>query len=108
QGAFGSDTMRPNLVKMLRHFGFDNILGIDDVASLWGSNAHLLHSTSVVPHAAFVQKRVKGAAKLAPFAGDLDEVLRNALLRSCFETCFLPALQAISPDALYVGLGRCP
>lgn len=108
QGAFGSDTMRPNLLKMLRHFGFDSILGVNDISSLWGSNAHLLHSTSVVPHAAFVQMRAKGAIKDAPFAGDFDEVLRCSLLRTCYEERFLPALRSINADALYVGLGRCP
>jgi len=107
-GAFSTDTMRPNLVKMLNHFGFDRILGIGDVNSLWRSNAHLLHSTSVVPHAAFYETRAKGKLTIKPFAGDLDEVLACKIFRDCFESCFLPSLTEINPDAMYIGLGKCP
>lgn len=107
-GAFGSSTMRPNLVKMLRHFGFDEILGIPDVNSLWGSNAHLLHATSVVPHAAFTVKRVKGELKESPFAGSFKDVMGCGLFKECFEDCFLPSLKEIDKNAVYIGLGRCP
>jgi hypothetical protein len=34
---FGGRAMRPNLLRMLRHFDFATILGIDDVADLWGA-----------------------------------------------------------------------
>jgi hypothetical protein len=107
-GAFSTETMRPNLVKMLNHFGFDRILGIGDVNSLWRSNAHLLHSTSVVSHAAFYETRAKGNLTNKPFAGDLDEVLACKIFRDCFESCFLPSLTEINPDAMYIGLGKCP
>lgn len=100
QGAFGGSAMRPNLLKMLRHFDFGRLLGIDDVTSLWGSNSQLLHTTSVVPHAAF------RAGKM--FAGSFDEVMRSRLLRECFEESFLPTVAELSPDAMYVGLGPCP
>lgn len=100
--------MRPNLVKMLNHFGFDRILEISDVNSLWGSNAHLLHSTSVVPHAAFYEARNQGKLTIKPFAGDFDDVLACKIFRDCFESCFLPSLTDISADAMYIGLGKCP
>ena len=31
--------MKPTLLKILRHFRFDRILGIDDVETLWGMKA---------------------------------------------------------------------
>lgn len=100
QGAFGGSAMRPNLLKMLRHFDFEHLLEIGDVTSLWGSNSHLLQTTSVVPHAAFK------AGKM--FAGSFGEVMRSRLLRECFEESFVPTLAELSPDAMYVGLGPCP
>ncbi|HEM7892205.1 hypothetical protein [Burkholderia cepacia] len=99
-GAFGGPSMRPNLLKMLRHFGFERLLGIGDVESLWGSHADLLQSTSVVPHAAFK------AGKM--FAGSFDEVLASPLLSECFRDCFVPSVREMASDALFVGLGPCP
>lgn len=99
-GAFGGPSMKPNLLKMLRHFRFDKLLGIDDVESLWETNATLLHSTSVVPHAAFKTGKM--------FAGSFDEVMESHLLKECFLDCFVPSVREISPDALFVGLGPCP
>lgn len=107
-GAFGGDRMRPNLVKMLSHFSFDRILGIGDINALWGSQAHLLHSTSVVPHAAFTRKKIKGVEKDAPFAGDFEEVWGCNIFRECFLDCFVPSLAELNQNALFVGLGKCP
>lgn len=100
QGAFGGSAMRPNLLKMLRYFDFERLLSIGDVTSLWGSNAHLLHTTSVVPHAAFKAGRM--------FAGSFGEVMRSGLLKKCFEESFIPTLAKLPKDAMYVGLGPCP
>lgn len=99
-GAFGGPSMKPNLLKMLRHFNFERLLQIDDVETLWGSNAQLLHSTSVVPHATFK------AGKM--FAGSFQEVLDSPLLAGCFKDCFVPSAREMPADALFVGLGPCP
>ncbi|CAN0620237.1 conserved protein of unknown function [Burkholderia multivorans] len=99
-GAFGGPSMRPNLLKMLRHFRFEQLLGIPDVELLWGSDADLLQSTSVVPHAAFK------AGKM--FAGSFDEVLASPLLSECFRDCFVPSVQEMDSETLFVGLGPCP
>ena len=99
-GAFGGSSMRPNLLKMLRHFRFERLMGIADVESLWESNAHLLHPTSVVPHAAFK------AGKM--FAGSFDEVLASPLLGECFRDCFVPSVREMDSATLFVGLGPCP
>ncbi len=99
-GAFGGPSMRPNLLKILRHFHFDQLLGIADVESLWGSDAELLQSTSVVPHAAFKTGKM--------FAGSFDEVLASPLLSECFRDCFVPSVREMESDTLFVGLGPCP
>ncbi|WP_449412405.1 hypothetical protein [Pandoraea soli] len=99
-GAFGGPSMRPNLLKMLRHFQFEQLLGIEDVESLWGSDADLLQSTSVVPHAAFKAGDM--------FNGSFDEAMASPLLRECFLDCFVPSVEEMDSGALFVGLGRCP
>lgn len=99
-GSFGGPGMRPNLVRMLQHFRFGELLGIADVTSLWDTNAHLLHSTSVVPYAAFENGK--------DFKGNFDQVLRSPLLRQCFLDHFVSSLAQMSADALYVALGECP
>lgn len=99
-GAFGGKSMKPNLLKILRHFQFEKLLGIDDVESLWGENVGLLHSTSVVPHAAF-----KDGER---FNGGFDEIMASPLLAKCFLDCFVPSMREITGNALFVALGPCP
>jgi hypothetical protein len=99
-GGFGGPSMRPNLLRMLRHFHFDKLLGIEDAATLWTSNAHLLHSTSVVPHAVFENGK--------PFSGKFDAVLNSRLLKQCFLDGFVASLAKLRDDALYIALGDCP
>lgn len=96
-GAFGGDSMRPNLIRLLRHFSIGEPLGIDDEASLWGSNARLLHATSLIPHAAFRRDR--------PFAGSFRDIQRSAIFSECFRDCFLPELAELGSQALFLGLG---
>jgi hypothetical protein len=97
--AFGG-TMRANLVRLLNHFGVGEWLGIGDASSLWGTNAHLLESTSVVPHAAFKNGKM--------FAGSFEEILANPLLRECFHDCFVRSLDTLSRAELYLALGPTP
>lgn len=99
-GAFGGKSMKPNLLKMLRHFRFEQLLGIVDVQTLWGADAALLHSTSVVPHAAF-----KDGER---FNGGFDEVMATSLLRTCFLDCFVPSASEMRSNALFIALGPCP
>lgn len=99
-GTFGGKSMKPNLLKILRHFQFEKLLGIADVETLWGTDADLLHSTSVVPHAAFKNGK--------PFNGGFDEILASSLLKGCFLDCFVPSAQEMNRDALFVALGPCP
>jgi hypothetical protein len=98
--AFGGEAMRPNLLRMLRHFDFATILGIRDEADLWSTSAGLLHCTSVVPNAAFKCSKM--------FSGGFDEVLRVDALREQFKANFVVSLDELNSDALYVALGKTP
>lgn len=89
-------SMRTNLIKMLRHFQIGDLLGVDE-STLWGSNAAVLHSTSVIPHAAFTGTKM--------FAGSFEEILRSPLLSRCFEQDFLPELAQLTPKTRFIGLG---
>lgn len=99
-GGFGGSSMRPNLLRMLNHFEFARLLGIPDVAALWGGSSDLLHSTSVVPHGAFKNG--------AMFAGSFAEILASPALRESFEEDFVASLPELNRDALYVALGPTP
>jgi hypothetical protein len=96
-GAFGGDSMRPNLIRMLRLFSIGQFLRIDDEASLWGSNASLFHATSLIPHAAFRHGR--------PFAGSFRDIQKSAVFSECFRDCFLPEFTELGNQALFLGLG---
>jgi hypothetical protein len=98
--SFGGKSMRPNLLRMMNALRFDALLGISDVAELWGVRADLLHATSVVPHAAFRRKKM--------FGGSFAEVLASPPMRECFEQDFVASLVRLSPGAVYVALGPTP
>jgi hypothetical protein len=106
--AFGG-RMREPLLRMLRHFGIGDLIGVPDVASLWisprgpsreKSNAHLLHSTSIVPHAAFRRSTGERFSD-----NEFQTVLKSPLLRRCFEECFLPQLAELPSGCPVIGLG---
>ena len=85
---------------MLRHLDFAKMLGISDAADLWGGASALLHSTSVVPHAAFKNGKM--------FSGSFEEIIKVGALRQRFEMDFVPTLSEMASDALFVALGRTP
>lgn len=95
---FGGSAMRPNLLRMLRHFNFANLLGIQSEDDLWGSAAHLLHATSVVPNAAFKKGKM--------FSGSFAEIMKADVLREQYAEQLIPSLKEMPPDAMYVALGR--
>jgi hypothetical protein len=60
----------------------------------------MLHSTSVVPHAAFRKNRM--------FAGSFAEVMASSAFRECFLRDFVSSIPELHPDAKFVALGRTP
>lgn len=98
--AFGGASMRPNLLRMLRHFRFADILGIEAEEELWSTESNLLHATSVVPNAAFKSERM--------FNGRFEEIMAADVLRTEFEEQFVQSLTELDSAAMYVALGRTP
>jgi hypothetical protein len=99
KGAFAG-SMRTNLVRMLGHFGIHHRLGIASAADLWGCAAAMLHSTSVVPHAAFEKGKM--------FNGSFRVIMASTLLRKSFEKDFILSLELLPDDAYFIGLGPTP
>lgn len=97
EAAFDGNLRAP-LVRMLKHFGIAKIIGIRDENGLWGGDAALLHATSIIPHAAFKNGAYYSGSKF-------QEVLKTPLLRTCFETCFVPTLAMMDPACRFIGLG---
>lgn len=99
-GAFGSATMRPNLIKMMNHFGFADLFDVEDVADFWDRRSDVFLGTSVIPHAAFRNGK--------PFAGSFDDVMKSKIFSECFHVDFVPSLKDIPGDARFVALGETP
>jgi hypothetical protein len=100
EGSFGAASMRPNLVRMLEHFGIPQLLGITKTDDFWGVSWPCLHATSVVPHAAFRNGK--------PFAGSFTDVMESRPFRACFERDFAATLPLLGSDARYIALGPTP
>lgn len=98
-GAFAG-AMRTRLISMLEHLDIHRRLGIASARDLWGSASALLHSTSVVPHAAFDGKK--------HFNDSFNVVMSSPLLRGSFEKDFVPSLALLRDDAHYIALGPTP
>ena len=98
--AFGDETMRPNLVKMLNAMKINALLGIGDASELWTTSYDALHATSVIPLAAFRNGKM--------FAGSFDQVLRSEAFSVGFQRDFLPSLKALPHKAFFVALGPTP
>lgn len=99
-GAFGSPTMRPNLIRMMNHFGFAELFGVDKVEDFWGSRADSFLGTSVIPHAAF--RRGK------PFAGSFEDIMKTPVYAESFHVDFVSSLKDIPETAKFVALGETP
>ncbi len=99
KGAFAG-AMRTRLIQMLEHFDIPGRLGVAAAADLWGSSAALLHSTSVIPHAAFEGSKM--------FNGEFDAVMSSPLLKGSFEKDFIASLPLLPNDAHFIALGTTP
>ena len=94
-GAF-SGAIRPNLVALLDSVGLQRWLAIASCATLFGTDAHLMHVTAVLRQPVFVDgKNYNGAS---------PNMLTTPLLQAQMLDYFAAEASAI-PDALYVPLG---
>jgi hypothetical protein len=98
QVELGGPLVRPNLIRMLDHFGIPALVGVESAKALWEEDFAQLQPLALLPHAT----TRRGLA----FDGSLDELLREPMLRHAYETLFLPQLARLPQDALCLGLGR--
>lgn len=94
----GGRLVRPNLVRMLDHFGIAQLVGLPGAAALWDEGFERLQPLALLPYAT----TRRGLA----FDGDLEALLAVPMLRAVFEEHFLGALARSHGEALYVALGR--
>jgi len=89
--------MRDRINEMLDHFAIPQHLGIPNAASLWTSDFPYFQPTSIVPNAAF-----KGETY---FNGPFSAVLDVPLLRHQYEKVFIPSIESLSKQTVYVAMG---
>jgi hypothetical protein len=94
-GAFSGDVFRRNLISQLDHWGVDRYLDISSTASLFGSDANLLQTTSLLRYPVFVDgKKYEGNPNM----------LRTPVLRKHLLEHFVPEMLTMK-NALFIGLG---
>lgn len=93
-GAF-SGAMRPNLINLLDHVGINRWLGISNCESLFGSDSHLVQTTSALRNAVFINgENYNGTPKM----------IRYPLLCQQLLEGFGAEVQAL-PQAVFIPLG---
>ncbi len=76
EAASFSGSMRPNLVALLDHYRVNKWLGLSTCASLFGSDAHLVHYTSVLRYPTFRDgKNYSGSPSIIKIPFLLQQVL---------------------------------
>lgn len=93
-----SGAMRGNLVSQLDHVGINRFLGISSCASLFGTDANLVHYTSALRHPVFVGEE--------NYSGQ-PNMTRHPLLRQYVQQHLGAEIQALK-TALWVPLGPRP
>ncbi len=97
QTASFAGSMRANLVRMLDELSLPDMLGVPSSAVLFGTQHHLVHTTSAIRYPVFVDGK--------NYTGHHPDVLKHAKLREYVSTLFAEELEQV-PDALVVPLGE--
>ncbi|MBY4896968.1 hypothetical protein [Cupriavidus sp. AU9028] len=98
QVELGGPLVRPNLVRMLDHFGIPALLGLHGASALWEESFHLLQPLALLPHAA----TRRGLA----FDGSFEEMMSVTIYRHAYQQLFLDRLARIHPEAVCIAFGR--
>ncbi len=93
-----SGKLRANLVAMLDRVGLPRWAGISSASELFGAQAHLLQTASVLPYPVFVDGK--------PYNG-APSLLRSPMLRTTVLEEFVPLLRAL-PEAKVLAVGDVP
>jgi len=95
----GGITVRPNLLRMLDHFGIGPLFGVADASALWESAFHLLQPMAVLPYAT--------TKRGVTFGRDFAELLATPMLARTYQSQFLERLALLDPAATFLAIGRC-
>jgi len=93
--SFSGEPMRGNLIKQLDHWRVPHWLAIDDAASLFAKDAHLVQLTSLLRFPTFVADK--------DYSG-VPDMIRKTFLRSFLYEYFVEEVRQL-PNALFFGLG---
>ncbi len=91
-------TLRKNVMDMLEALELPKGLGTQNAKALFDEREDLLHTTSMIPFAAFVKGK--------NYTGHSPQLLKNDFLMSYVEAHFYPQIELMQ-DALIIPLGRC-
>ncbi|PLR94145.1 hypothetical protein [Bacillus sp. T33-2] len=89
--------MRKNIIEMLDELELAKALEIESAAQLFGEKDGLLHTTSVIPYAVFIDGR--------NYTGHSPKLLSDHLLLKYMNGYFVPQAKALK-NALFIPLGR--
>lgn len=95
EGAFSGPLRKP-LVEMLDHVGLNEKLGLESCLDLFGCRKDLVHTTSLLRYAVFVDGK--------PYNGSKPNMLKNDLMQKMINEYFLDEINNL-PDAVIVPLG---
>ena len=91
-------SLRKNIISMLDELELAHKLGVDNAAALFDERDDLLHTTSMIPFAAFVRGK--------NYTGHQPSLLKSDLLLKYVEMFFYPQVELLE-NALIVPLGKC-
>lgn len=89
--------IRKNIIDMLNELELQKVLGISSCMALFEHEDYLLHTTSVIPFAVFVEGK--------NYTGHKPKMLKNELLKKYIEDYFYPQVEALN-HALFIPLGK--
>lgn len=89
--------IRKNIIDMLDELELHKMFGMDSCKELFENKDYLLHTTSVIPFAVFVEGK--------NYTGHKPKILKNRLLTKYTKEYFYPQAEALS-HALFIPLGK--
>ena len=89
--------LRNNLIQMLDYLDLNNMLDLESCEELFEDKDFLLHTTSLIPYAVFINEK--------NYTGHSPKIMKNKLLTSFLEEYFKPQAEVLE-NALIVPLGK--
>lgn len=89
--------LRSNIIQMLNDLDLNNVLDLECCEELFNDKDYLLHTTSLIPYAVFINGK--------NYTGHSPKIMKNKLLTSFLVEYFIPQA-AVLRNALIVPLGK--